>query len=69
MATSQASQFKCPNCGARYQVVSVEAEPVTVEELTCLRCVAALRGRDGRFGLKCFLLENPQSATWRRRAV
>lgn len=55
MATE--SQFQCPNCDARYQVVRIEAETVTVDrELTCLRCGAPLQGREGRFVLKYFLL-------------
>ena len=53
----QTSQYQCPNCDAQYQVVRVEAEPVTVErELTCLSCDAPLQGREGRLALKYFLL-------------
>lgn len=58
MATEQESRFQCTNCDAQYQVVRVEAAPVTVDrEITCLSCGAPLQGREGRFVLKYFLLD------------
>jgi predicted RNA-binding Zn-ribbon protein involved in translation (DUF1610 family) len=69
MAAAQVSRFQCPNCGAPYQIVRVEADGVSVDrELTCLRCGAPLPGREGRFVLKYFLLEarRPYSAAQSR---
>jgi predicted RNA-binding Zn-ribbon protein involved in translation (DUF1610 family) len=52
------SRFNCPNCGAVYEVVRVEAENVAVyRELACLSCGAPLQARHNRFVLKYFLLE------------
>jgi ribosomal protein S27E len=34
-----ATRFNCPNCGALYEVVHVEAENVAIDrELACLSC-------------------------------
>src|SRR5262249_19454719 len=46
--------FKCPNCGAKYEIVRVEASPrpTTDREITCLSCGGPLQGRQGVFGLK-----------------
>ena len=60
MASSPASRFNCPNCGAVYEVVYVEAEIVALNrELACLSCGGPLQARQGRFALKYFLLERP----------
>ena len=70
MASTQESQFNCPNCSALYQLVCVEADTIAVDrELSCLSCGGPLQGRQGRFVLKYFLLGHRHSATWRRRAV
>jgi predicted RNA-binding Zn-ribbon protein involved in translation (DUF1610 family) len=67
MASSPASRFNCPNCGAVYEVVYVEAETVALNrELACLSCGAPLQARQGRFALKYFLLERPFSVRPRR---
>jgi len=67
MAPSPASRFNCPNCGAVYEVVYVEAEIVALyRELACLSCGAPLQARQGRFALKYFLLERPFSVRSRR---
>jgi ssDNA-binding Zn-finger/Zn-ribbon topoisomerase 1 len=67
MATVQESRFQCPNCGALYELVCVEADTVSVDRgLTCLSCGAPLQARQGRFALKYFLLERSHSATPRR---
>lgn len=50
MATAQ--EFSCPNCGALYRLVRVEAENAVDRELTCLACGGPLQGREGRFVLK-----------------
>jgi predicted RNA-binding Zn-ribbon protein involved in translation (DUF1610 family) len=61
------SRFLCPNCGAVYELVRVEAETVTADrELTCLACGGPLQGREGRFALKYFLLGRPHSVKPRR---
>jgi predicted Zn finger-like uncharacterized protein len=53
--------FKCPDCGAVYQVVKVEAGPETVDrQVRCRAYGALLGGRDGEFVLKYFLLWNPR---------
>ena len=68
MASTQDSQFNCPNCSARYELVCVEADTIAVDrELSCLSCGGPLQGRRGRFVLKYFLVGHPQSATPRRR--
>jgi predicted RNA-binding Zn-ribbon protein involved in translation (DUF1610 family) len=62
MASS--SRFNCPNCGALYEVVHVEAENVAIDrELACLSCDAPLQSRQGRFVLKYFLLGRSHSAS------
>jgi hypothetical protein len=67
MASSPASRFNCPNCGAAYEVVYVEAETVALNrELACLSCGAPLQARQGRFALKYFLLKRPFSVGPRR---
>jgi predicted nucleic acid-binding Zn ribbon protein len=51
------TRFNCPNCGAPYKVVRVEADPLTADhEITCLSCDAPLRGREGGLVLKYFLV-------------
>jgi len=59
------NKFSCPTCGAKYEVVRVEAppEPTTDREITCVSCGGPLHGRDGSFILKYFLVDRP-----RRRA-
>jgi hypothetical protein len=58
MAAAQVSRFQCPNCGAQYQIVRVEADAASIDrELTCLSCDAPLQGREGQLVLKYFLLE------------
>jgi hypothetical protein len=67
MASSPGSRFNCRNCGALYEVVSVEAETVAVDrELACLSCGAPLQARQGRFVQKYLLLERSYAATPRR---
>jgi hypothetical protein len=62
MTSSPGSRFNCPNCGAVYEVVCVEAETVAVDRaLACLGCSAPLQARQGGFVLKYFLLERSYS--------
>jgi hypothetical protein len=51
------TQFECPNCAAKYEVVRVEAPPGPTldREITCLSCGGPLHGREGPFFLKYFL--------------
>jgi DNA-directed RNA polymerase subunit RPC12/RpoP len=52
------ANFKCPNCGAEYEMVRAEAPPgpTTDREITCLNCGGPLPGREGGFLLKYFLV-------------
>ncbi len=61
------NSFTCPNCGAYYQVVKVEAGPETDNrEINCRACGAPLAGREGKLVLKYFLLR--KTARSRQRA-
>ncbi len=59
---SEVSPFECPQCAAVYRVVRVEAEPADDRAITCPVCDAPLRGRDGRFILKYFLVGQARHA-------
>jgi predicted Zn finger-like uncharacterized protein len=62
------TEFKCPNCEARYKVVRVEASAIGADrEITCLRCGGPLNGREGRFILKYFLTAQPWREAGRRQ--
>ncbi len=51
--------FKCPQCGAIYQVIKTEAGPETVDsQIACRSCGAPLPGREGSLILKYFLVWN-----------
>src|SRR5262249_16434076 len=68
LAMPHSTQFECPNCAAKYEVVRVEAPPgpTTDREITCLSCGGPLNGRQGPFLLKYFLVERPKRrASWR----
>ena len=55
------AQFFCPTCGAKYEIVWVEAPPRSTDrEVTCLSCGGPLHGREGKFLLKYFLAERPK---------
>jgi ribosomal protein L40E len=53
--SSQPEPFHCRNCGTRYELVRVKAEP-TMErrDLICWSCGAQLPAREGRCALKYF---------------
>ena len=55
--------FNCPNCGAKYEIVRVEApaRPQTDREITCISCGGPLHGRQGVFILKYFLVERQKT--------
>ena len=65
MPNPQSASFNCPNCGAKYEIVRVEAPPHPTADrgVKCVSCGGALQGRQGMFVLKYFLVERP-----RRRA-
>jgi len=46
--------FRCPTCGAEYQVDRVEAAPTHKREVqvVCVECGGPLRNRDGKFILR-----------------
>jgi len=56
MLNAPAAPFKCPNCGALYEVVRVEAAPANDREITCRACGGRLPGREGALILKYFLI-------------
>ena len=52
--------FKCPDCGALYRVIKVEAGPETVDhQVSCRACGAPLDGRDRQFVPQIFPLADP----------
>jgi hypothetical protein len=58
--------FKCPHCGAIYQIVKEEAGPETVDTpIACRICGVPLAGREGSLVLKYFLVR----AAGRMRSV
>ena len=58
----------CPHCDARYRVVAVEAgSEHRLQEIICLACGGPLRGREGRYVLKYFLVEARKAARANRR--
>ncbi len=69
MLTPQSPSFKCPNCGTLYEVVRVEAAAAHDSEITCRACGGPLRGREGEFILKYFLVARPGERTYAARQV
>jgi RNase P subunit RPR2 len=52
--------FYCPHCAAKYEMARIESPSAMPEiEITCLSCGEPLRGREGAFLLKYFLVERP----------
>ena len=68
---SWTTQFECPNCAAKYEVVRVEGPrvPTTDREITCVSCGGPMNGREGKFILKYFLVERPKRRAYARRAT
>ena len=72
MATAQALRFNCPNCGALYQLIRIEAASVTADsimadrQIECLTCGTPLQGRQGRYVLKYFLPDSSHRVGRRR---
>ena len=68
MPMSEAAPFACPNCGADYEVVRVEAPAVMPEgRLTCIKCGGPLHAREGRYIPKYFLVGAPTRKPLRAR--
>ena len=56
---AQGVLFNCPTCGVEYKIVRVPVDSDSIiadRELTCRKCDGPLRGREGRFVLKYFLV-------------
>jgi predicted Zn finger-like uncharacterized protein len=57
MAAPQGTNFNCPQCGARYTVIQVEALPVADgAEIECVNCDEPFEVHAGRFAFKYFLV-------------
>ena len=62
------SRFDCPNCGAKYKLVRVEADPKTINrQITCRSCGAPFHGREGTLALKYFMVDRPRVRAPARR--
>ena len=59
MPKHRSPPFKCPNCGALYEVVRVEAAPANDPEIACRSCGGPLLGREAGLVLKYFLVARP----------
>jgi hypothetical protein len=67
-ALTRAAEFNCPQCGALYKLIRVEAPPSSDErEITCRNCGAVLQGREGPYILKYFMVNRPKQVAARRR--
>ena len=67
MTSDQGPNLNCPNCGAHYRLVRVEASSATIaRQLACLKCGGPLQGREGRYVLKYFLLDASRGLAKRR---
>jgi hypothetical protein len=73
---SLTTQYRCPSCGAKYEVVQIETHASAISrDVKCLGCGGALKGRDGEMALKYFLVERPggrevfQQVSDRRRSA
>jgi len=52
------AHFKCPNCGAGYKVMRVEAPPGLGDDpISCVSCGAAIPSYDGKLAMKYFQIE------------
>jgi predicted Zn finger-like uncharacterized protein len=67
-AVSDAAQFVCPNCSAKYRIVRAEGPSVSDREVTCLSCGAPFHAREGKFMLKYFRIDRPKRVSGRSKA-
>jgi len=59
---TDATKFQCTKwCGAEYKIVRVEAPLTRDRPLFCLSCDAPLRNREGKFALKYFRTDGPET--------
>jgi predicted Zn finger-like uncharacterized protein len=65
---SDAAQFVCPNCSAKYRIVRAEGPSVSDREVTCLSCGAPFHAREGKFMLKYFRIDRPKRVSGRSKA-
>jgi predicted RNA-binding Zn-ribbon protein involved in translation (DUF1610 family) len=66
--SSGATEFNCPQCGALYKLIRVEAPPSSDERgIMCRNCGAPLQGREGRYILKYFMVNRPKQVAAPRR--
>jgi len=58
MSASEPISFTCPECGAKYKVLSIEPSPVKAKDVTvkCRRCGSQFPATDGNALLKYFLV-------------
>ena len=61
-------RFDCPNCGAKYKLVMIEADATQDCEIACLSCDGPLNGREGIFALKYLMVDRPRNQAEMRRA-
>jgi predicted RNA-binding Zn-ribbon protein involved in translation (DUF1610 family) len=67
MREATSSPFRCPNCGAAYQLVRVDiGSKLTDREIACIACGAPLSARDGNFARKYFFVDRNSK---KRRAI
>ena len=67
-ARRRSNAVRLPNCGAQYKLVRVETnEMLRDQQLACRKCGGPLRGRQGRFVLKYFLVDRPGRRALGRR--
>ena len=64
---SNAEQFVCPNCSAKYRIVRTEGSSAADREVTCLSCGAPFQAR-GKFVLKYFRIDRPKRVSGRSKA-
>ena len=68
LAKPETMRFDCPNCGANYKVIRVEADSQSDNrQITCRKCGAPLQGRQGDIVLKYFLVNQPKVRALRER--
>ena len=70
LAKPEATRFDCPNCGARYKIVRVEADSQSDDRpISCRKCGVPLQGREGSAVLKYFLIGQPKAKSARARSI
>jgi hypothetical protein len=58
---SYAELFNCPSCNSQYKLVRAEADHTgSYGQIECYHCGGPLKGREGQFILKYFLVDRPR---------